>query len=139
MSCDQCEETQSESQLIKARCADFRHQTIGLKEENQRLSKTIANQRAEIARINALVEKAEKESVKLVLENKNLHLAMGILKEKCKAYEQYINKCTNGQVLCIVQNPNDAKSLLKLQEEKNKPRAEGVCETEATVAAEKEK
>ena len=116
--CDSCESLYSELELIKKRCADYREQTIALKQENNRTSETVANQRKELKLHRTLLDEARGEALNLLLENKNYNTALQILQQKCKAYEEYIDNYTAGKMLCIVQKEEDVQHMLKFEGEK---------------------
>lgn len=118
--CDSCESLYSDLELIKRRCADYREQTITLKQENNRAGEIIANQRKEIKLHRVLLDEAREEALNLLVENKNYNMALKILQEKCKAYEEYIDNCTAGKMLCIVQKEEDVQHMMQYEAEKKK-------------------
>lgn len=118
--CDSCETLYSDLELIKRRCADYREQTIQLKEENNRAAEIIGNQRKELKLHRMLLDEARGEALNLLLENKNYGMALKILQEKVKAYEEYIDNCTAGKMLCIVQKEEDVQHMMQYEVEKKK-------------------
>ena len=116
--CDSCETLYSDLELIKRRCADYREQTIALKQENNRAGEVIANQRKELKLHRVLLDEARGEALNLLVENKNYGMALTILQEKCKAYEEYIDNYTAGKMLCIVQKEEDVQHMMQYEAEK---------------------
>ncbi|MBX9635996.1 MAG: hypothetical protein K2Q45_00405 [Nitrosomonas sp.] len=101
---------------VQSKYEELQKQHKQLKKDCEEVvAEKVVNQRKENARLLVLLKESRDEAIKLLQENRDLKTAFHISREKNKAYQAYIDNCTNGKMLCIVKNEQDAKDLLNLK------------------------